>query len=40
MSVNRLILGDNLEILKELDADSVDLIYLDPYCNFTKNMME
>jgi DNA modification methylase len=30
MTVNRLILGDNLEILKTLEADSVDLIYLDP----------
>jgi DNA modification methylase len=30
MSVNRLILGDNLEILKTLDDESVDLIYLDP----------
>jgi DNA modification methylase len=29
-SVNRLILGDNLEIMKTLDAESVDLIYLDP----------
>jgi len=30
MSVNRLILGDNLEILKSMEAESVDLIYLDP----------
>jgi DNA modification methylase len=30
MTVNKLILGDNLEILKGMDADSVDLIYLDP----------
>jgi DNA modification methylase len=30
MSVNRLILGDNLEILKSMENDSVDLIYLDP----------
>jgi len=30
MSVNRLLLGDNLEILKRLDSESVDLIYLDP----------
>jgi DNA modification methylase len=30
MSVNRLILGDNLEILKSIESDSVDLIYLDP----------
>ena len=30
MTVNRLILGDNLEILKTLDAESVELVYLDP----------
>jgi DNA modification methylase len=30
MSLNKLILGDNLEILKQLDSESVDLIYLDP----------
>ena len=30
MTVNRLILGDNLEILKTLEAERVDLIYLDP----------
>ncbi len=29
-AVNKLILGDNLEILKTLDSESVDLIYLDP----------
>jgi DNA modification methylase len=29
-TVNKLILGDNLEILKTLEAESVDLIYLDP----------
>jgi DNA modification methylase len=29
-TVNRLILGDNYEILKAMDAESVDLIYLDP----------
>ncbi len=28
--MNQLILGDNLEILKTLPSDSVDLIYLDP----------
>jgi DNA modification methylase len=28
--VNKLILGDNLEILKTLETESVDLIYLDP----------
>ena len=28
--MNRLILGDNLEILKTFDDESVDLIYLDP----------
>jgi DNA modification methylase len=30
MEVNKLILGDNLEILKKMDSESVDLIYLDP----------
>jgi DNA modification methylase len=30
MTVNKLILGDNLEILKTLEAESADLIYLDP----------
>jgi len=30
MTVNRLILGDNLEILKSMEKESVDLIYLDP----------
>lgn len=29
-AVNKLILGDNLEILKQLDSETVDLIYLDP----------
>ena len=29
-SLNKLILGDNLEILKQLDSESVVLIYLDP----------
>jgi len=28
--MNKLILGDNLEILKSLNSESVDLIYLDP----------
>lgn len=28
--MNQLILGDNLEILKRIDSESVDLIYLDP----------
>ncbi|MEN9612134.1 MAG: hypothetical protein RLZZ628_2948 [Bacteroidota bacterium] len=28
--MNQLILGDNLEVLKRLDSESVDLIYLDP----------
>ena len=27
---NQLILGDNLEILKTMESDSIDLIYLDP----------
>jgi DNA modification methylase len=30
MTVNRLILGDNLEILKSMESDTIDLIYLDP----------
>jgi hypothetical protein len=30
MTVNRLVLGDNLEILKSMKADSVDLVYLAP----------
>jgi DNA modification methylase len=30
METNRLILGDNLEVLKTLASESVDLIYLDP----------
>jgi DNA modification methylase len=30
MAVNRLILGDNLEILKVMETESIDLIYLDP----------
>ncbi|MDR1986714.1 MAG: site-specific DNA-methyltransferase [Treponema sp.] len=30
MTVNKLILGDNLEILKALETESIDLIYLDP----------
>ena len=29
-SVNKLILGNNLEILKQLESESADLIYLDP----------
>jgi DNA modification methylase len=28
--INQLILGDNLEVLKKMDSESVDLIYLDP----------
>jgi DNA modification methylase len=28
--LNQLILGDNLEILKQLETESIDLIYLDP----------
>jgi len=28
--MNRLILGDNLEVMKTLESESVDLIYLDP----------
>ena len=30
MTVNKLILGDNLEIMKSMETGSVDLIYLDP----------
>jgi DNA modification methylase len=30
MAINKLILGDNLEILKSMESDSIDLIYLDP----------
>jgi len=30
MTINQLILGDNLEVLKNLNSESVDLIYLDP----------
>ena len=29
-AMNELILGDNLEVLRQLPPDSVDLIYLDP----------
>jgi DNA modification methylase len=28
--MNKLLLGDNLEILRSLESESVDLIYLDP----------
>ena len=28
--MNQLILGDNLDILKSLESDRIDLIYLDP----------
>jgi DNA modification methylase len=27
MSINKLILGDNLEILKSIESDTIDLIY-------------
>jgi len=30
MNVNKLVLGDNLEIMKSMENDSIDLIYLDP----------
>jgi DNA modification methylase len=30
LNMNHLILGDNLEVLKRLNSESVDLIYLDP----------
>lgn len=29
-NINRLVLGDNLEILKQLESETVDLIYFDP----------
>ncbi|MDR3273254.1 MAG: site-specific DNA-methyltransferase, partial [Flavobacteriaceae bacterium] len=30
MAINKLILGDNLEILKAMESETIDLIYLDP----------
>ena len=30
MSINKLIHGDNLEIMKSMESESIDLIYLDP----------
>jgi len=30
MSVNRLILGDNINIMKTMESETIDLIYLDP----------
>jgi DNA modification methylase len=30
LPINKLILGDNLEILKTIESESVDLVYLDP----------
>ena len=30
MTINQLILGDNLEILKKIETETLDLIYLDP----------
>ncbi|MDR3267297.1 MAG: hypothetical protein LBT24_06990, partial [Tannerella sp.] len=30
MAINKLILGDNLEILKKMESETIDLIYLDP----------
>ncbi|GAB3334790.1 hypothetical protein GCM10027299_43240 [Larkinella ripae] len=30
MFINQLLLGDNLEVLREMESNSVDLIYLDP----------
>ena len=35
--INKLILGDNLEILRQLETESVDLIYLDPPFFSNKN---
>jgi DNA modification methylase len=37
MTINKLILGDNLEILRQIDDNSVDLIYLDPPFFSNKN---
>ena len=34
---NRLYYGDNLEVLRAFDAESVDLIYLDPPFNSNAN---
>jgi site-specific DNA-methyltransferase (adenine-specific) len=28
--MNKLVLGDNLEILRQMESESVDLVYLDP----------
>lgn len=28
--MNQLILGDNLEIMRKMESESIDLIYLDP----------
>jgi site-specific DNA-methyltransferase (adenine-specific) len=39
MSINKLILGDNLEILKGMEADSIDLVYLDPLFFSNRNYM-
>jgi site-specific DNA-methyltransferase (adenine-specific) len=30
MPINKLILSGNLEILKSIETDTIDLIYLDP----------
>ena len=40
--MNKLILGDNLEILKNLETESVDLIYIDPpfFSNRTYEVVE
>ncbi|GHU45263.1 hypothetical protein FACS1894190_17350 [Spirochaetia bacterium] len=37
MPINKLILGDNLEILKSIDTETIDLIYLDPPFFSNKN---
>ena len=37
MTINKLILGDNLEIMRKMDSDSIDLIYLDPPFFSNKN---
>jgi len=38
--MNKLILGDNLEILRQMETETVDLIYLDPpfYVNECKHI--
>ncbi len=35
--MNQLLYGDNLEIMKKLPSESIDLIYLDPPFNSNRN---